>query len=243
MARPSFWDDRDRARLVNSAIYQLIRVTERLADLRRRVDALAEVPAILRRHARTAEVIELDRLDRRVRQLQDEFGLARLELLAAARSDPRELAAAGAVSCCVSIAPVLAPGAREAGDWPRALAQMYAAWATRREYDVGQVEADGGYAVRIQGPSVGEILRGEVGIHKRQTPSEGRRRPAVQLARVSLENGATAREDTYTVVRVYHLAGAAYVRDQRTGHRSSQPREVFAGAIDGFLLAYLVGAS
>jgi hypothetical protein len=47
LARPSFWDDQERARQVNSAIYQLSRITQRVADLRLRVEALAEVPTIL----------------------------------------------------------------------------------------------------------------------------------------------------------------------------------------------------
>lgn len=69
LARPSFWDDQERARRMNSATYQLSRITQQLADLRR-IDALAEVPAILTRHRRTSDMAELDRLQWRLRGLE-----------------------------------------------------------------------------------------------------------------------------------------------------------------------------
>jgi hypothetical protein len=72
-------------------------------------------------------------------------------------------------------------------------------------------------------------------------PAEGRRRPAVRLAAVGLQNGTSDMLSSPTLVRVYHLGGAPYVRDPRTGYRSGQPRDVLGGAIDGFLLAHLQG--
>jgi hypothetical protein len=50
------------------------------------------------------------------------------------------------------------------------------------------------------------------------------------------ESGIPPSED---LVRVYHLAKAQYVRDPRTGERSSRARDVLDGALDAFLLAYL----
>ncbi len=50
------------------------------------------------------------------------------------------------------------------------------------------------------------------------------------------ESGMPASEE---LVRVYHLTKAQFVRDPRTGERSSRPREVLDGALDAFLLAYL----
>jgi ATP-dependent Clp protease ATP-binding subunit ClpA len=41
------------------------------------------------------------------------------------------------------------------------------------------------------------------------------------------------------VARVYRLAKTQYVRDPRTGHRERHPKDILAGAIDPFLLAYL----
>lgn len=250
LARPSFWDDADHARTVNSAIYQLSRVVERLTDLRRRVDALAEVPALLTRHHRTADLRELDRLEQRLEHVTNEFGLVRLELVAASAADPHDLATLGAVGCCISISPASAAGARAASDWPETLARMYLGWARNRGYDAdAEYVADSDrHEVRIQGPGVAEILRGEAGVHKRQTTVDGRRRPAVDLALVTLELDASSAQpppavDRSRIIRLYHLAGAADVRDPRTGHRSAHPRDVLAGRIDGFLIAYLESAT
>lgn len=41
------------------------------------------------------------------------------------------------------------------------------------------------------------------------------------------------------VARVYALGRTQYVRDPRTGERTPHPRDVLAGSLDGFLLAYL----
>jgi ATP-dependent Clp protease ATP-binding subunit ClpC len=41
------------------------------------------------------------------------------------------------------------------------------------------------------------------------------------------------------LARVYYLARSQHVRDPRTGHRDGRPRDVLAGAIDPFLVAYL----
>jgi hypothetical protein len=46
---------------------------EQLAYVRRRIDALAEVPAVLTRHGRTFDMAKPDRLQRRLRGLEGEF--------------------------------------------------------------------------------------------------------------------------------------------------------------------------
>ena len=60
---------------------------------------------------------------------------------------------------------------------------------------------------------------------------------AFLAARLTRENDTTARNDQ--IARLYHLAKTQYVRDPRTGHRTGRPRDVLAGALDAFLLAYL----
>ena len=41
------------------------------------------------------------------------------------------------------------------------------------------------------------------------------------------------------LARVYTVAANSFVRDPRTGHRHRRPRDVLAGDLDEFLLAYL----
>jgi hypothetical protein len=41
------------------------------------------------------------------------------------------------------------------------------------------------------------------------------------------------------LARVCYMARSQSIRDPRTGHREGRPREVLAGAIDPFLVAYL----
>src|SRR5262249_40246707 len=62
---------------------------------------------------------------------------------------------------------------------------------------------------------------------------------ALNLLAARITRQTTHGADTEEVVRVYHLARSQYVRDPRTSHRVSRPREVLGGAIDPFLLAYL----
>jgi hypothetical protein len=40
------------------------------------------------------------------------------------------------------------------------------------------------------------------------------------------------------IARIYYFARSQHARDPRTGYRDGRPREVLAGAIDAFLLAY-----
>ncbi|HST87267.1 MAG TPA: hypothetical protein VLJ14_02725, partial [Ktedonobacterales bacterium] len=65
---------------------------------------------------------------------------------------------------------------------------------------------------------------------------------ARDLLAALLVRGRAGRTPSDEVVRVYHLMKTSYVRDPRTGARSSRPREVLDGALDTFLLAYLTQA-
>lgn len=56
-------------------------------------------------------------------------------------------------------------------------------------------------------------------------------------ARLIRQNAQAPASDE--VVRIYHLARTQYARDPRTAWRSGRPRDVLAGTIDDFLLAYL----
>ncbi|MFI5272829.1 MAG: AAA family ATPase [Ktedonobacterales bacterium] len=182
-ARPSFWDDNERARQVMSAIYHVERITDRCADLHSRAERLVETAEQIRRHGDSAN---LSRLAGSFEQLERDLALAELELLAGAS----DALAADAVFLCVT--PYTAGRAREPGTWPAELAAMYLAWAERKGHEVELVsEPEGDPVLRIRGANLQGILRGEAGIHKHQCDdleprAHGRARPTVRLARVEL---------------------------------------------------------
>jgi len=90
------------------------------------------------------------------------------------------------------VTPVEMLRAREAGDWPATLAEMYARWAGRKGHEVEALHADGDDPLLlVRGPNLAAILRGEEGIHKLQEGEEepqrrGRPAPRVRLARVEV---------------------------------------------------------
>jgi ATP-dependent Clp protease ATP-binding subunit ClpA len=296
VGRPSFWDDPERARATLAAVYQHERLTDLFADLRRRADELAEIPALLRRHRDQAGV---PRLERRYRELLKQVEMAELELLAGETGRPT-------TGALVALSPIALPRSSGAAGWARTLEGMYAAWARARGLEAESIaEADGGERLLlVRGPGVAAILRGEDGVHRRQTGPPGERtrvelvrveivpllaspprpapeavaegelqivaiapsrigREAEDVVEVATTDGRTLRvrgrgaeeaalallaerarparpeDEASDLVRVYHIGRSHYVRDPRTGERSNRPRDVLAGAIDAFLLAYL----
>ena len=108
-----------------------------------------------------------------------------------------------------------------------------AAWAERTARDV--VEGAGHNALRIEGLSTHELLRGEAGIHRRVRPQQ-----AAELARVTVGDEGDDGDDGGLVVRVYEEGRRRVVRDPRTRTRTADLDAVLReGRIDAFLLAML----
>jgi ATP-dependent Clp protease ATP-binding subunit ClpA len=85
-----------------------------------------------------------------------------------------------------------------------------------------------------------EVSERTSGLRVRVQAQDGERlgRALLEARRPHGIRGATL-DGGEQVVRVYCLARSQYVRDPRTEARNGRPREVLAGAIDAFLLAYL----
>ncbi len=195
--KPSFWDENDRARQILSTIYQIERVTDRFVNLRNRAEQLGEVAVMIRRHNDTAG---LPRLANSYETLERDVSLAELELFAG----DGDTLAADAVYLCIT--PVTMPRARDAGDWPETLGEMYLKWASRKGHEVAAIHEPGADPILLlRGPNISAILRGEEGLHKLQSEESGakergRAQARVQLARVEVlpvpvhdnSNGASA---------------------------------------------------
>jgi ATP-dependent Clp protease ATP-binding subunit ClpA len=91
---------------------------------------------------------------------------------------------------------------------------------------------------QVAQPQVIELLEPASGLRVRVRAAEARQ-TALALLGARVARQTAARGATEAVARVYHLAKTQYARDPRTGQRSGRPRDVLAGAIDPFLLAYL----
>ncbi|HLJ81330.1 MAG TPA: AAA family ATPase, partial [Ktedonobacterales bacterium] len=72
-----------------------------------------------------------------------------------------------------------------------------------------------------------------------QVRAEDAERIARELLVALLGRAAAGTATAEEIARVYHLGRTQYVRDPRTGLRLNRPREVLAGALDSFLVAYL----
>jgi hypothetical protein len=117
-------------------------------------------------------------------------------------------------------------------NWALELPGMYESWATRTGRKVSRLENR--TALRIEGVASYQLLLGETGFHRRLSDHG----PSL-LARVTVRQSSdTDREDdTAEIVRQYHEGRRQYVKDPRTGARSSNVRAVLdAGRIDAFLL-------
>ena len=182
-ATPSFWDDNDRARQILSTIYQMERVTDHFVNLRNRAEQLTEVATMIRRHN---DIPGVAQLAESYETLERTVALAELELFA---GDGDTLAEDAVY---LIILPVSLPRARNPGDWPEMLSQMYVKWATRKGHEVASIHEPGGNPILLmRGPKIGAILRGEAGLHKLQREDSnlkgrGRASVQVQLARVDI---------------------------------------------------------
>jgi peptide chain release factor 2 len=184
ISHPGFWDEQEQARRTLSEVYHVERITERFTNLRTRAERLADVAEMIRRHG---DVHGVPRLAASYELLARDLALAEMELLA---GDDEHIQT-DTVFLCVS--PHLTPRAREAGDWPNLIVEMYTSWARRKGYEVEAIGDGGGEAILLlRGPGIYALLQGEAGIHKLQRELSGANdhhgRPVTRLhlARVSV---------------------------------------------------------
>ena len=216
---PVFWDDPDSAREVLSRIYRVEHVLDRLDGLQRRASGLVEMASRVqaaRDRKRVGEIYAA------IEEMEDALLVMRLELAGASTNG------AGTASV-IRVTPI-----GGCDDWAAELLAMYAAWAERTARDV--VEDAGHNALRIEGLSTHELLRGEAGIHRRVRPQQA----AEELARVTVGDEGDDGDDGGLVVRVYEEGRRRVVRDPRTRTRTADLDAVLReGRIDAFLLAML----
>jgi ATP-dependent Clp protease ATP-binding subunit ClpA len=215
---PDFWDEPAGARRTLARVYELQRLLDGFAALRRRSEGLAELGRQLRQ---ARDRGRLPTLRQAVQEVEGGLELLRLEVAGAALPGQ-------ASPALVRVTPI----GRGAGAWAGELLAMYVAWAERTGREAQRVP--GSRAAVIAGPSSRDLLAPESGLHRR-VPPEG----DALLARVAVsgpdEEGAPEAEAV--VVRIYEDR-RRQVRDPRTGVSVRDPAGVLReGRIDPFLIA------
>lgn len=215
---PGFWDEPGAARETLARYYELNGCIERLKSTTRRVQGLAQLVRQMVAHrdrSRLAEVREA--LD----EIEDAADLHRLEMAGAA---------SGSLD---SVALVLVNGVGPGTDnWAEELVKMYEHWANRTGRQVARLQ--GRLGLRIEGLSTYQLLAGESGLH-RQVADHG----SSLLARVMVlrDDEAPGTSDNARIVRQYHQGRRQFVKDPRTGVRTTNVRAVLdEGRLDIFLL-------
>jgi peptide chain release factor 2 len=138
---------------------------------------------------------------------------------------------------------VRAVGGKEgAAAWAKELAQMYAAWAEERKYEVDQ----NGTELVVKGPYAFGYLKGEHGGHRLISAPKGKenKRGDTWLARVEVRPAGSPASikkvrDDEPPIRTYDQLHSRGVRDRRTGHADGDVKRVLSGKIDAFLEATL----
>jgi hypothetical protein len=220
---PSFWDDPVRAREILARYYDLANCIERLTTLTKRVDGLVGLVQTMKAENDTSRLPEVrDAVD----EIEDTADLLRLELHGAAAGS----AETDAIVHIKGIGP-------DTDGWALELLRMYENWAARTGREVsGQHHPN---SLLIQGVASYQLLLGDTGLHRRILDHG----PSL-LARVTVRQPANDDRDidpdtdSAEIVRQYHEGRRQYVKDPRTGVRSTNVRAVLDdGKIDAFLLA------
>ena len=222
---PSFWDDPEDARRELARLYQLQQLAERRTAVARRVDGLVGMAQQVRQ-ARDRH--RLPELRDAVAEIEDELELLRLETVAGAHSELDG-------DADVRVTPI----GPDAEPWAQALLGMYAAWADRTGRASSALDGDP-FALAIAGAASLALLRHESGLHRRRLPNG-----TTLLARVTVSPAGTppeppSDEEAATVVRGYSEGRHVFVKDTRTGQKTSDVDGVLQrGLIDDFLVAEL----
>ncbi len=236
-ASPAFWEDAFGHSGMLVRRHRLSVEVRRLEILRGELDAVREL----------AEASFLEADDSVARELTDAY--ARLERrLGRATRELVDFDATDQGDAHVVVTPA---GSGDGADaWAEALADMYAAWAKERGFDVEREDRGGARHVWVLGAYAYGYLRGESGGHRLLSSPQHRddKRGVTELARVVVSPsdadepaapaGPTSTNDG-SPIRSYDQWHSHGVRDRVTGHVEGDVRRVLGGRLDGFLEAHV----
>jgi ATP-dependent Clp protease ATP-binding subunit ClpC len=216
---PGFWDEPNQARDVLARYYDLNGCTERLKSTTRRAHGLAQLVKYM---VADSDRSRLPEVRGALEEIEDAADMLRLEVAGAA---------AGSTDS-VAFLFVHGIGTRTEG-WAEQLVKMYEHWANRTGRQVARPQ--GRLGVRIEGLSTYQLLATERGLHRR-IMDHG----SSLLARVVVLHDERQVEDlgdTAEVVRQYYEGRRQFVKDPRTGARTTNVSAVLEeGKLDIFLL-------
>jgi hypothetical protein len=122
----------------------------------------------------------------------------------------------------------------------KAIRQTFQHWdleADRTGRDAGPLDGEP-YALRIAGPASVALLRHEAGLHRRRLPNGTKLLARVTVTVAGAEPEPPRDEDAATIVRGYSQGRHVFVKDTRTGQKTSDVDGVLErGLIDDFLVA------
>jgi ATP-dependent Clp protease ATP-binding subunit ClpC len=237
-ASPAFWEDAFGHSGMLVRRHRLNVEVRRLEILRGELDAVREL----------AEASFLEADDSVARELTDAY--ARLDRrLGRATRELVDFDATDQGDAHVVVTPA---GAGDGADaWAEALADMYAAWARERGFDVEREENGAARHVWVLGAYAFGYLRGESGGHRLLSSPQHRddKRGVTELARVDVVpsdesddaviSGAPTSASDGSPIRTYDQWHSHGVRDRVTGHVEGDVRRVLGGRLDGFLEAHV----
>ncbi len=215
---PGFWDEPEQARNTLARYYELNRCTDGLELLTRRAHGLAQLIEHMLADNDRARLPEVrGALD----EIEDAADLLKLEITGAAAGSLESVAFVHVHG--------IGPGT---ASWAAELLEMYEHWANRTGRKVDRLQGPSG--LRVEGLSTFRLLAGERGLHRRVT-DHGHS----LLARVAVLHDGEVEDESNTgeIVRQYHEGTRQFVKDPRTGARTTNVRAVLdEGKLDVFLL-------
>jgi len=182
MARPGFWEERDRARSVSQ---QVERARSKLTPYHDVANELEEIELLHRMAVEAEDAAELDELDERLTALDSRVQQLRIELAFSGEYDLGD--------CYLSIN--AGAGGTDSQDWAEMLLRMYGRFCEREGFKAALLEASAGEAAGVRSATL-EVkgryafghLRGEKGVHRlvRLSPFDSAHRRHTSFAAVSV---------------------------------------------------------